>query len=78
MLYNKINGTYSSENGRLLNDILRDEWGFDGLVMSDWGAVCDRPRGVEAGLDLEATFGFAKDYLLVMMIGLIPFTFANA
>ena len=51
--YNKINGTYSSENGWLLNEVLRNEWGFDGLVMSDWGAVCDRPKGVEAGLDLE-------------------------
>ena len=51
--YNKINGVYSSENPRLLNEILRKEWGFEGLVMSDWGAVCDRPKGVEAGLDLE-------------------------
>lgn len=51
--YNKINGVYSSENPRLLNDILRKEWGFDGFVMSDWGAVCNRPKGVAAGLDLE-------------------------
>ncbi|MCR5684736.1 MAG: glycoside hydrolase family 3 C-terminal domain-containing protein [Lachnospiraceae bacterium] len=51
--YNKVNGTYSSENGWLLNEILRNEWGYDGLVMSDWGAVCDRAKGVEAGLDLE-------------------------
>ncbi|MBO7633845.1 MAG: glycoside hydrolase family 3 C-terminal domain-containing protein [Lachnospiraceae bacterium] len=51
--YNRINGVYSSENPWLLNKVLRDEWGFDGFVMSDWGAVNDRPLGVEAGLDLE-------------------------
>ena len=51
--YNRINGEYSSENDRLLNKILRDEWGFDGVVMSDWGAVSDRVKGVAAGLDLE-------------------------
>ena len=51
--YNKINGVYSSENPWLLNEVLRSEWGFEGLVMSDWGAVCDRPKGVAAGLDLE-------------------------
>ncbi|MDE6550860.1 MAG: glycoside hydrolase family 3 C-terminal domain-containing protein [Clostridia bacterium] len=51
--YNKINGVYASEDDRLLNKILRDEWGFDGLVMSDWGAVNDRVMGVAAGLDVE-------------------------
>lgn len=51
--YNKINGAYSSENDWLLNKVLRDEWGFNGYVMSDWGAVCDRVKGVKAGLDLE-------------------------
>lgn len=51
--YNRINGEFSSENRRLLTDILRGEWGFDGFVMSDWGAVNDRVEGVEAGLDLE-------------------------
>ncbi len=51
--YNRVNGVYASENRRLLTDILRDEWGFDGFVMSDWGAVNDRPKGVAAGLELE-------------------------
>lgn len=51
--YNRINGTYASENKWLLTDVLRDEWGFDGVVMSDWGAVSTRPTGVAAGLDLE-------------------------
>ena len=51
--YNRINGTYSSENKYLLTDILRDEWGFKGIVVSDWGATNDRVEGVKAGLDLE-------------------------
>ena len=51
--YNRINGVYASENRWLLTDVLRGEWGFDGYVMSDWGAVADRAVGVHAGLDLE-------------------------
>lgn len=51
--YNKINGTYSSENKELLTDILRKKWGYDGLVVSDWGAVHNRDEGIAAGLDLE-------------------------
>ncbi|WP_238421826.1 glycoside hydrolase family 3 C-terminal domain-containing protein [Gordonia sp. 'Campus'] len=51
--YNRINGTYASENHWLLTELLRDEWGFDGLVVSDWGAVSDRVRAVAAGLDLQ-------------------------
>ena len=51
--YNRLNGEYCSENQELLTKILRDEWGFDGIVVSDWGAVNDRPLGVAAGLDLE-------------------------
>ena len=51
--YNRINGTYASENHWLLTEVLRDEWGFEGYVMSDWGAVADRVTGLAAGLDLE-------------------------
>jgi beta-glucosidase len=51
--YNRLNGEYCSENGRLLTDILRKEWGYDGLVISDWGAVNDRAMGIKAGMDLE-------------------------
>lgn len=51
--YNKINGTYAAENKKYLTEILRDEWGFDGFVVSDWHAVNDRVAGLEAGLDLE-------------------------
>ena len=51
--YNKINGTYCSENKWLLTDVLRTEWGFDGVVMTDWGAIHKRIDGLKAGLDLE-------------------------
>jgi beta-glucosidase len=51
--YNKINGTYASENHWLLTDVLRGEWGFEGLVVSDWAAVDDRAAAVAAGCDLE-------------------------
>lgn len=51
--YNKINGQYATENKRLLTDILRNEWGFKGLVMSDWGACYDMGKAIEAGMDLE-------------------------
>lgn len=50
--YNKINGTYATENRKFMTDILRDEWGFDGVVVSDWGAVHSRTKAVAAGTDL--------------------------
>ena len=51
--YNKLNGTYCSEHHWLLTEVLRDEWGFEGLVVSDWGAVHDRVAALRGGLDLE-------------------------
>lgn len=51
--YNKLNGEYCSENYRLLTEILRNEWGFEGFVVSDWGAVNDRDKGLSSGLELQ-------------------------
>jgi beta-glucosidase len=51
--YNKVNGTFASEHHYLLNEILKDEWGFEGLVVSDWGAVRDRVAALKGGLDWE-------------------------
>lgn len=51
--YNRINGVYSCENDWLLNKVLRDEWDFEGLVMTDWGAMDERVPSLKAGLDLE-------------------------
>lgn len=51
--YNKVNGTFASENEHLLTDILKDEWGHEGFVVSDWGAVNERSDGLSAGLELE-------------------------
>ncbi len=61
--YNKINGTFSSDNKKLLTDILRKEWGFEGLVVTDWGAMNDRIAAFEAGCDLEMpnSCGFFDD-----------------
>lgn len=55
--YNAINGEYCAQNGELLNDILRNQWGYDGFVVTDWGAVKDRVKGLRAGLDLEMPGG---------------------
>ncbi|MCL1866867.1 MAG: glycoside hydrolase family 3 C-terminal domain-containing protein [Oscillospiraceae bacterium] len=73
--YNKVNGVYASENRRLLTDILRGEWGYKGIVMSDWGAVNNRPQGVWAGLDLEmpGSFGVNDAEIVKAATGITPF-----
>lgn len=64
--YNKINGIYAAENKKYLTDVLRGEWGFDGYVMSDWGAVNSRVEDLAAGLDLEMpSSGGVNDRLIV-------------
>jgi beta-glucosidase len=51
--YNRLNGVQVSEDGWLLEEVLRKQWGFQGFVVSDWGAVRDRVKGIQAGLNLE-------------------------
>ena len=51
--YNQINGVYASDNKRLMTDVPRGEWGYDGTIMTDWGAMNDRVQAIRAGLDLE-------------------------
>lgn len=55
--YNRINGDHATDAPWLLSGILRERWGFDGVVVSDWGAEADRPAGVAAGMDLEMPGG---------------------
>ena len=59
--YNKINGVHCSDSKKLLTDILRTEWGFDGTVVTDWGALNDRIKGFQAGCDLNMPGG--SDYM---------------
>lgn len=67
--YNRINGTYANENHHLLQEILRDEWGFDGFVVSDWGASNDHTAGVAAGSHLEMpTTGGDSDEELIQAV----------
>ncbi len=67
--YNRINGTYVGESKEYLTDILRDEWKFDGYVMSDWGAVNDRVEALKAGMELEMpSSGGINDALIVKAV----------
>lgn len=63
--YNRVNGTFASENPWLLRQVLRQEWGFDGAVISDWGAVSNRAKALLGGLDLEmpGTNGYSAQVL---------------
>ena len=73
--YNKLNGEFCSENKHLLNDILKEEWGFEGFVVSDWGAVNERVNALAAGLDLEmpSSFGIGdKKIVDAVKAGIIP------
>ena len=64
--YNAINGTFCAENRELLTEILRRDWGYKGMVVTDWGAVKDRVEGLRAGLDLEMPGGpGAQDQIIV-------------
>jgi beta-glucosidase len=68
--YNKLNGTYASQHGWLLTTVLRQEWGFDGLVVSDWGAVHDRVAALVAGLELEMPPNFGvSDAAILTAVG---------
>jgi len=63
--YNKVNGVYASEHTQLLHDILKKEWGFEGVIVSDWGAVNEKEKALEAGLDLQMP-GYAGDHTAKM------------
>lgn len=70
--YNRINGTYANENKHLLTDILREEWGFDGMVVSDWGGNNDAVKAVEAGANLEMPncgYGSAREIVKAVKDG---------
>jgi len=67
--YNKVNVTYMCENEHILTDIARDEWGFKGAIMTDWGAMDERVWALKSGLDLEMPFtGFENDKKIVAAV----------
>ena len=67
--YNKVNGTYASNSEFLLNEVLRKQWGFDGMVITDWGAVDDRVQGIRARLHLQMPFdGGINDQKIVAAV----------
>ncbi|WP_025733464.1 glycoside hydrolase family 3 C-terminal domain-containing protein [Carnimonas nigrificans] len=66
--YNRLYGEYCSQHPWLLTEVLRNEWGFSGVVVSDWGAVDDRVAGVAAGLELEMPGGNDRDGLIVKAV----------
>jgi beta-glucosidase len=59
--YNKVNGVHCADDRELLTTVLREEWGFDGVVVSDWGAESDRVTGIGAGMDLEMPGGLDRE-----------------
>ena len=66
--YNRVNGAFATQNKFLLTDVLRGEWGFDGVVVSDWNAVYDRAASLEAGLDLEMPFSGVGEKVLLAAV----------
>lgn len=73
--YPKLNGVHCSDHKELLSDILRGEWGFDGMVVTDWGAMNDRIEGFRAGCDLNMPGGSAymeKEVLAAVKAGTLP------
>lgn len=70
--YNRLNGEYCSQSKFLLTDLLRDEWGFEGVAVSDWGATDDRVKGIHAGLDLEMPQGDTAGVLRALQNDALP------